>query len=274
MVKGRLPDEGPVRLGPVTLPAGRLITGYGGRDHVAWATVDPVPESGRVWAALSELHPQTGLVPIQLDGYGGDTRRPWDDGDFTRPEDPREADGLDAGAVLEDLWRDWVPLPDQDDPELMEMRAPFTLEFPGLAAPERVTLTPAERQQALDVVLPRIRLAHGATPAARIGLVAAGRPADVLPVIGWGGVANRWQFLLPLTAVLRSWEDRFGARLIDVGYAGLRLLVERPPRTLEAAQHIAAEHVVLADECIEAFRDIPNTAARLVNAPIWTFWWD
>jgi hypothetical protein len=275
MARGRLPEEGALQLGPVTLPPGRLITAnYGSGDPVAWATVDPVPESGQVWAALSELHPQTGLVPIQLDGYGGDTRRPWDDGDFTTPEDPRKADRLDVGAVLQDLWRDWIPLPDQDDAEWIEIRAPFTLEFPGLAAPERKTLTPAERQQALDSVLPRIRLANSATPTARIGLVAAGRPADVLPVIGWGGLANRGESLLPLTAVLRSWEDRFGARLIDVGYADLRLLVERPPRTLDAAQYIAAEHVVLADECIEAFRDIPNIAARLVNAPIWTFWWD
>jgi Domain of unknown function (DUF4253) len=287
MVKGRLPDEAPVRLGPVALPAGKLIIGNQG-DHVAWATVDPVPESGRVWAALSELHPQTGLIPIQLDGLRGDTLhlpmdrvaidpnglRPWDNGEFSRPEDPREADRLDAGAMLEDLWRDWASWLDEDDPESMDRRAPFTLEFPGLAAPERMTLTPAERQQALGVVLPRIRQAHRATPEARIGLVAADRAADVLPVIGWGGLDNRGESLLPLTAVLRSWEDRFGARLIDVGYADLRLLVERPPRTLEAAQRVAAEQVVIADECIDALSDIPHIAARLVNAPIWTFWWD
>jgi hypothetical protein len=286
MVKGRLPDEGPVRLGPVTLPAGRLVTGNGG-EHVAWATEDPVPESGRIWAALSELHPQTGLVPVQLDGLRvdsmfprdrqglpGDALRPWDNGEFSRPEDPRGADGLDAGALLADRWRDWVSWPDEDDPESIERRWPFTLQWPGLAAPEPTPLTPAERQQALDVVLPQIRLAHRATPAARIGLVPAGRPADVLPVIGWDGLVNRGQSLLPLTAVLRSWEDRFGARLIDVGFADLRLLVERPPRTLKAAQRIAAEHVVLADECTDGMRDLPNIAARLVNGPIWTFWWD
>jgi hypothetical protein len=39
------------------------------------------------------------------------------------------------------------------------------------------------------------------------------------------------------------------------------------PRTLQAAQRIAAEHAVLADECIEAAADIPDVAARLVNAP-------
>lgn len=59
--------------------------------------------------ALSRLHPQTGLVPIQFDGLHGDTRRPWDDGDFISPEDPREADRLDAGAVLESEWKCWVP---------------------------------------------------------------------------------------------------------------------------------------------------------------------
>jgi hypothetical protein len=287
MPEGRLPDEGPVRIGPVALPPGKLITGNPGPDHVAWATVDPVPDSGQVWAALSELHPQTGLVPIQLDGLRvdslwfpserrglpGDALRPWDSGEFGRPEDPRGADGVDVGAVLEDRWRGavWAFV---DDPEAMEQWAPFTLEWPGLAAPEGAPLTLAEREHVLDVELPQIRQAHRATPAARIGLVPAERPADVLPALGWGGLDNRGESLLPLTAVLRSWEDRFGARLIDVGYADLRLFVERPPRTLEVAQRLAAEQVVLADDCIDGARTIPHIAARLLNAPVWTFWWD
>jgi hypothetical protein len=57
---------------------------------------------------------------------------------------------------------------------------------------------------------------------------------------------------------LRSREDWFGARLIDVGYADLRLLVERPPLTLQAAQRIAAEQVVLADDCTGGARDVPE----------------
>jgi hypothetical protein len=123
-------------------------------------------------------------------------------------------------------------------------------------------------------VLPRIRRANGRAATERIGLVAADRPADVLATIGWEPLYPRGESLLPLTAVLRSWEDRFGARPIDVGYADLRLLVERPPRTLEAAQQRAAEHVVLADDCIDGAREVPNIAARLLNGPIWTFWWD
>ena len=136
-------------------------------------------------------------------------------------------------------------------------------------------LTAAEIQYALDVVLPQIRAAHGGAPEARIALVAAGRPADVLAVIGWGRLVIRaGSPLLPLTAVLRSWEDRFGARLVGVGEDIVRLLVERPPRTPEAAQRLAAEQVVLADDCIDGDRYVSGIAARLVSAPVWTFWWD
>jgi hypothetical protein len=285
MVEGRLPGEGPAVLGPVALPAGKLIAPYG--DPVAWATAQPVPESGRVWAALAELHPQTGLVPFLLGsrlrigslfpsdrrGLPADGLRPWDNGEFDRPDDPRGADGVDVAALLAERWRDWVSW-QEDDAEAAGRRLPFTLEWPGLAPPQYASLTPAERDNALDVVLPRIRAANRETPEARVGLVAAGRAADLLAVIGWGGLGDRGESVLPLTAVLRSWEDRFGARLIDVGYADLRLFVERPPRTLEAAQRMAAEQVVLADDCIDGARGITNLAPRLVNAPVWTFWWD
>ena len=98
---------------------------------------------------------------------------------------------------------------------------------------------------------------------ARLGRGAAG-----------GGLDNRGESLLPLTAILRSWEDRFGARLIAVGDAGLGLLVQRPPRTLQAAQRIAAEQFALADECADGARTVGGIAGRLVNAPTWTLWWD
>jgi hypothetical protein len=273
MASTQLPSKGPVRLGSVNLPPGRLISGHFDGESVVWATDIPVPRSGWVWTELSALHPQTGLVPIQLDSLSGQPRRPWDDGEFSVPEDPRGADDIDVGAFLEDEWRGSVG-ETYDDPKAMDQWAPFALEWPGLAPAQSTPLTPAGRKRALDLVLPGIRQAHGATPDARIGLVAADRPADVLAVIGWGGMANWGDPLLPLTAVLRSWEDRFGARLIDVGFADLRLFVERPPRTREAALRLAAEQVHLADDCIDGCRNVRRIAARLLNSPVWTFWWD
>jgi hypothetical protein len=89
MVKGQLPVEGPFQLGPVSLPAGKLIMGNIPGELVAWATVDPVPGSGLICDALSELHSQTGLVPIQLDGLRVDSMFPSDrqglPGDALRP---------------------------------------------------------------------------------------------------------------------------------------------------------------------------------------------
>jgi hypothetical protein len=139
------------------------------------------------------------------------------------------------------------------------MLGPFTREWPGLAAQEHTPLTPAERQHAPDVMLPRIRRHHGATPEARIGLVAAGRPADVLAVIGWDRLYSRGEeSLLPFTAVL------------DAGFEDLRLLVERPPCTLGAAQRIAAEQVVLANDCLGGCRDIPKVAVIVqMRTPAW-----
>jgi Domain of unknown function (DUF4253) len=62
----------------------------------------------------------------------------------------------------------------------------------------------------------------------RLGLVAARRPADVLAVVGWTGAMNYHATSAPLACVLRSWEDRFGARLVRLGFDTMDLLVERP----------------------------------------------
>jgi hypothetical protein len=96
----------------------------------------------------------------------------------------------------------------------------------------------------------------------------------VLPAVGWRTI-DRFPTSLPIAAVLRSWEARFGARLLDVGPgAQIRLLVDRPPRSAEAAQRVAAEHFAFCDESAgEGLHDIPAIAASLVDAPVWTCWW-
>lgn len=110
-------------------------------------------------------------------------------------------------------------------------------------------------------------------PAARIGLVPASRPVDVLPLIGW--TPSDQSDALPIAAVVRSWEERFGARLLRVGFAEISVLVDRPPRSIEHAQRIAAEHFVFCDEYAgQGLRDIPAITASLLETPIWTFWWD
>ncbi|WP_222849185.1 DUF4253 domain-containing protein [Trebonia kvetii] len=76
---------------------------------------------------------------------------------------------------------------------------------------------------------------------ARIGPVPASRPADVLALVGYEGSVNGYDTPELLSAALRSWEDRFGAVLVEVGFAHIRLLARRPPRTRPDAQGVATE---------------------------------
>jgi Domain of unknown function (DUF4253) len=265
MATGSVPEDGVLQLGAITLPAGKRVhAGWQAPVPVAWATSEAVPQPGRVWAALSAARQQTGLVPFLLGHLLGEPERPWDTEEFEPPVDPGVLDQMDAAEVLADRWDGEMPSDEEleEDEEWAEMIAPFDAQFPGPAPPEHTTLSPDR----LDEVL-------GSLPAARIGLAPAARPADVLPLIGW--TPSDQSDALPVAAVVRSWEDRFGARLLRVGFAEFSLLVDRPPRTIEHAQRIAAEHFAFCDECAgKGLSDIPSIAANLMQTPIWTFWWD
>jgi Domain of unknown function (DUF4253) len=266
-----LPDEGELRLGTVRLPAGRVIRPKDGRgEPVAWRTTAPVPEPGPVWSALMALHDQTGLVPIlePVSGLGEDLRAACRDTAVVA-----DVDRADAAAMLEHRWSDSFPGPwhtgpcwDEERRRLDEMAAPFTSRYPGLAPAVTSALAP----DVLDEVLRSF-------PLSRIAMVPAERPADVLAVLGW--CPGDWDCAFPadtsvgLAAVLRSWEERFGARLFALTSDQAYLLVERPPRSLEAALPVAAEHWVLCDEPAGR-QPVRTTAEGIIDAPGWYFWWD
>lgn len=142
------------------------------------------------------------------------------------------------------------------------------IPFPGPAPATDGSLSSAARTAALRSL-----------PPARIGLIPATRPADVLAVAGWSSFDDYGDGILNgvwIGAVLRSWEHRFGAQLLAIGpSAVIKLLVQRPPRALAAAERIAAEHSAFCDECAgQGLRTVREIAPVLVDAPIWTFWWD
>jgi hypothetical protein len=266
---GVLPEDGQyAQLGNVDLPAGRhiLARGRSGDTVVAWATTEPVERPGRVWAQLSAAHRHTGLVPFVLRGLEwGSTKRPWDNGEFSDPVDIAGLDRLDAARILRSGWAGMQGQADRDgssyEQHTILARAPFGPEFPGLAPPAGRVLHPAEIHQGLDFHL---------TAPARIGLAVADRPADVLPLIGWKGHPS----VLEAAAVLRSWEDRFGARLLEIGFAQIWLHVTRPPVTAEAAQRVAAELYSFGEEVQYGLRDLPSIALGILDAQFWSFWWD
>jgi hypothetical protein len=192
-----------------------------------------------------------------------------DDFGFRVPADV----GLVEQVPLEELLADGWDIDDGDDDRdfvahyVARFRAPFGLEFPGLA--------PAGASRLPAAVL---REAVASQPPAHLGLVVAARAADVPPGVGWSvfghdGIGPGARSL-EIAAVLRSWEARFGARLLRMGGdARLSVLVERPPVTADAALRVAAEHVGFADEPRQS-GSVADLGEALIGAPVWNFWWD
>jgi hypothetical protein len=270
-----LPEDGELRLGSVSL-SGRRVRAYKGSDEpVAWITDEPVPDAGRVWRMLGEMATETGLQPVLHVAPRRSTEdwRPEDD--FGRPEDVDQIGRLNAEDVL---MREWAGRAvDEEVPEGLaarfdpaELYAPFSRQFPGLAPRTEGGLTAAGTLGALDTL-----------PAARVCLIAVSRPADIPTAVGWE-VTDAWKSMLPVSAVLRSWEDRFGARLVLIGPgAEIRLIVERPARTSAAAQAVTAELWAFADAWMD-YRDrkysqlneVPDIVPRVLYAASWGLWWD
>lgn len=75
-------------------------------------------------------------------------------------------------------------------------------------------------------------------------------------MMGWN---DAFPTAVDIAAVLRSWEDRFGARLLRVGFAEISVLAERPPRALESAQFLAAEQWVFCNECAWGYMTCPES---------------
>lgn len=114
-------------------------------------------------------------------------------------------------------------------------------------------------------------------PGSRMALVPARRSADIPAAIGWSGPLNFEEDTARLSAVLRSWEDRFGIRVVVLGFDTLTVSVGRPPTTLAEARAVAAEHFAFCPDNINQNPpyDLDIYAEKAVlGQETWSFWWD
>jgi hypothetical protein len=118
----------------------------------------------------------------------------------------------------------------------------------------------------------------------RLGLVRCHRPADAVALIGWTGAINR-RDADQVSAVLRSWEERFGAVLAGLGFATMTVLLPHPPSDEAEALPIAAELAALCPDVLSedgpidgfgyvAGGTIGGLARVLVGRCVWKLWWD
>jgi hypothetical protein len=200
--------------------------------------------------------PSTGRCPVLLGGHAlasvNDVRHPA----------PR-LDRRDVGAVLADRYPDGCVF----HPDCL---APFGPTFPGLAAPTptRALLRPSE------IVEAAVEEA-GVVSDALLGVVPVPRPADIPAATGWSGMGGSWDDVVAVSAVLRSWEDRFGAVLVRMGRTTLELAVAAPPWERSECLAIAAEHYAFCDDTYKGNPGTLRDYANLLRGNTrWSFWWD
>lgn len=221
------------------LPPGRVI------DELLWCADGPASDSG--WAALQRVRRTAGLLPVLLD-VGGELGGPenWE----LLPEEASYPGDHDAEDVLAEAWDEW----------------------PGLAAAGAVEADPEAR--AAEAVRELLAAAPRST-AYRLALVPARRTADIPAAFGWTGPVNYEPDVARLCAVLRSWEDRFGIRVVALSYDRLTVSVAAPPATPAEAEALAVEHFAFCpDETGETGDDLQAYAKRLIGARTWSFLWD
>ena len=179
----------------------------------------------------------------------------------------RQAKGFDLGGFPEDL--DDVEGLIESEKEKWKHGWPPYEEWPGLApaAPGSGPDAAEAHRQVLTVILRE----RGAPWGVYLGLVRAERPADIPAVTAWKGEAP----LEFLSALLRSWEDRFGARVAGFEGATLHVSVARPPAAAADASLVAMEHMLLGDDNHPSGDlNFASYAESLVGERHWFFWWD
>jgi hypothetical protein len=169
-----------------------------------------------------------------------------------------------AASVPEDVREYVAPWPHDPGP-------PFE-SWPGLAPAGPVTGAGTSPAQAARWTVEDLVGTDPYIHTCSLALVPARRSADVPAILGWSSEAP-----LPLLcALLRSWEDRFGARIVSGFGSELTVSVARPPLDVEHAERVALEHVLsTADNIVDdPPTPFPRYAKRLVGRSGWRFWWD
>lgn len=196
----------------------------------------------------------TGCCPVWISAEGLRSVRP--------PDDLEQAvAGIAGHAAFDVLQRQWPGACYRD----CRCRDPYGDEFPGLVAAPGPEGCPIDAAVALA----------GGPRRAHLALVPVTRPADVVTAIGWAGPCNHMLDVGGLSAVLRSWEGRFGALLVGVDRATLWVSVAAPPQTEAECLGVAAEHFAFCcDVDGEDPRPLRWYAAGLRGRRTWRFWWD
>jgi Domain of unknown function (DUF4253) len=205
-------------------------TMYDGLPHPPMCWVTEAPVSVGLWSQLRAEHHRSGLWPLLVfrggEGFG------W------YAEDESSLARLDPVTLMSEWWAGAVRLTKFDRRVLGIAKQEA---WPGLAPPGTPRIDP-------DLLADETAETKAAREPARIALIPTTRSADSVGLVGWSATDSDRYSPGALSAVLRTWEERFSARVIGIGPGTLWVSVAAPPTTIEHAAHVAAEHFSFCPE--------------------------
>jgi hypothetical protein len=250
---------------PQGLPPGRLITPYHGETPWYWLSARPV--GAGVWASWYDRRDETGLWPlmvVHMDTPGDPFQSDAEYGRFPPLED------FNGPEVLDGWWRALTGEEDDFSDEAAEALRIDAVgrEWAGVTDPP-LPQGPPERfaKEFADLLVDE---------GAHLALVPARDGAHALTGVGWTGPLNHDNDTAKFAAVVADWQQRFGARVVGLGFDTLHLSVAGPPTTPSQALRVAAEHFAFCpDNLWQSEADtFPAYADVIVDSNWWHFWWD
>ncbi|GGU29284.1 DUF4253 domain-containing protein [Streptomyces violascens] len=256
---------------PDGLPPGRFLSSGPAR---VWVSDEFPHDIERLWPHLLSEQTACGLVPLLCWPEAMGTPIGLADINAVRLEEVLATDFAEYRRRTLPFWMDPTPAPTPEgiEPWTHDPGPPFE-QWPGLA-PQVPTAPagPTPETAAASLLTWFSKTGQFGLDECRLVLVPARRGSDALALIGWSAEAP-----LPLLcALLRSWEDRFGAQIVAVFGSELHVSVARPPVEAEHANLLALEHVLSTANNIvdDPPTPFPEYAMDLVGRTCWSFWWD
>ncbi|MEU0333993.1 DUF4253 domain-containing protein [Streptomyces sp. NPDC006193] len=251
------------------LPPGRLVdTTEDGPWHEPLLWHAQKSSAPGTWKALGAPAARVGLLPVLVDLAG--CRSGVEDWGLLPGEASYPGDH-DPEEVLAEHWAQETG--GQDCPTAR----PFGADWPGLASAGVLCADPGTRAAQVADMLNGDRSRWGEwIEEPHLALVPARRSADIPAAIGWTGPLDHEGDVARICAVLRSWEDRFGVRVVALGLDSLVVSVAAPPGTVADAERLAAEHYALCPNTVTQSGpgSVGAYAEELVGATSWAFWWE
>jgi hypothetical protein len=216
-------------------PAGRSV----------W-TLQPATDPLACWRRLRGVHHRTGLWPFvagtQL------VERLWQDATI----------GHDPTAVARGLAIDAEAWP-AEQAALAEAPDPAALRVDPAAVARAAAALPQVACTSRDTVLGLIQAQHG---------------YEVPGLLSWTGAINIDVDAAHHVAVLRYWQQRYGAELVTLTFDQLELLVARAPQQLATIAKVAADLLGYCPDLADGAGTLERVATHVVPRRCWSLWWD